>query len=178
MLEQVGRSTDPGKQQLGSQAGHERAISATNIQYTGGDKRTNRFADGAATGPQRIGELGLRWQALTGDQVTRGDEVPHLLDGRLGQRRCHVQNHLRISESVTRHLMFDALLYPTMTLLLGQRDGEPYRGGRHDDQLAATWRAAPACPMIAQRRQFRLLRVALAVIRLGPVLILSPSSWP
>jgi predicted ABC-type sugar transport system permease subunit len=66
--------------------------------------------------------------------------------------------------------MFNALLYPTMTLLLGNSMGNRTGGDATMTNLAS---GEPAdISDDRQRRQFRLLRVALAVIRLGPLLIL------
>ena len=64
----------PGQQQLGSQAGDEGAIAAANVQYTGGDEGSHSFADGAATGTERLSQLGLGRQTLAGDQLAAGDE--------------------------------------------------------------------------------------------------------
>ena len=92
--------------------------------------------------------------------------------------------------------MFDGLLYCSTSPSSDARGTVP--GGRHDDQLgecrrqgcpaadhgpaptpsrrsAASSRSPRRCPAPAddrQRRHFRLLRLALGVIRLGPVLML------
>ena len=66
--------------------------------------------------------------------------------------------------------MFNVLLYPTMTLLLGNTMGNRTGGDATMTNLASGEPAGLSDDR--QRRQFRLLRAALAIIRLGPLLIL------
>ena len=196
MLQQVRRRTDAGEQQLRSQAGDEGAVAAANVQYTGSDQGSNRLADGAAAGAERLGQLGFRRQSLAGDQLASGDEVAHLFDRGLGQRCCHVDSPPRTNPH--RRLDIGCLMaYSTSRRRIRRRKGNRTGGdammtnlasvggtdagvGADPPPIDAGSTVSPAAPDEPrgpsderQQRRFRLLRVALGVIRLGPVLILA-----
>ena len=125
VVQQVGSGTDAGEQELGAQARHVGAVAATNVEHACGDERTDRLADRAPARAQQLGQLGLRGQSLTRDELAVGDQVTHLLDGRLGQR-C---SHGRLTPRRTRLDIRCLATYVTAchdALMLS----EPYRGAR------------------------------------------------
>ncbi len=190
--EQVGGGADAGEQQLGPQAGDERAVAPANLQYTGGDQGAHRLAHRVAAGAQRLGELGLGRETLAGRQATGGDQLADLLDCGFGQADAAIGRPPSSRQSGLDMGCLSA--YGTACRRTVGDVGDRTRGGgdEHVGERRPSGRSRcrrlvpssttrrPPTPWTASRTRtpvrigrYRLLRGALTVIRLGPVLILA-----